>query len=424
MKPPSRTSTGRALSLFAAAVAIATLAGSCRAAPADPVFSGTGPDAAAFGAGEGYPLGTRATMNEQKHLVATYSHFDQIFPSRRVARGERVAVLKRAPEELRITYRYGGELHALDDYLERHPATGLLIARGNTILFERYRYGRGDTDRFLSQSMAKTITAMLIGIAVSEGAIASIDHNVETYVPELRGSAYGQTPIRALLHMASGVEFSENYDGNDDISWMSRELFRRGGPGAVAVVGHFNDRAAPPGTRFHYASAESEILGLVLRNAVKMPVADYASERLWQKLGAEADASWAVDTTGQETTYCCFNAMLRDYARLGLMLAYDGAWNGQQIVPKDWVVAATSVEAPYLAPRTATPYFGYGYQTWIFPRPWRQFALLGVRGQAIFVDPPSKLVLVHTAVRLLPSHDPGSAELGALWNAVVEAAGR
>jgi CubicO group peptidase (beta-lactamase class C family) len=385
------------------------------------VFSPTGPDAAAYGADDGYPLGARATMNEQRYLVATYSHFDEIFPSRKVARGGPIAALSRAPEELRLTYRYQGTLHSLDDYLERHPATGFLIARGDTILFERYRYGRGDTDRFLSQSMAKTITAMLIGIAVSEGAIASIDQKAEEYVPELRGSAYGETPIRALLHMASGVAFTENYDGKDDIARMSRELFRRGGLGPAAVVAQFNNRVTTPGTRFHYASVESEILGLVLSNAVKMPIADYARERLWQKLGAEADASWIVDASGQETTYCCFNAVLRDYARLGLMLAHDGAWNGEQIVPRDWVVAATSVEAPYLAPRTATPGYGYGYQTWIFPVAWRQFALLGVRGQAIFVDAPSKLVLVHTAVRLMPSRDPAAAELAALWHALVEA---
>lgn len=409
---------------LALAMALAALAGASLAAPAEPVFSATGPDAAAFGADEGYPLGTRATMNEQKYLVATYSHFDQIFPSRKVARGGPVAALYRAPQELQLTYRYQGRLRSLDDYLERHPATGLLIARDDTILFERYRYGRGDTDRFLSQSMAKTITAMLIGIAVSEGAIASIDQKAEEYVPELRGSAYGETPIRALLHMASGVAFTENYDGKDDIARMSRELFRGGGLGPVAVVAQFNNRVTPPGTRFHYASVESEILGLVLRNAVKMPVADYARERIWQKLGAEADASWVVDATGQETTYCCFNAVLRDYARLGLMLAHDGAWNGQQIVPRDWIVAATSVEAPYLAPRTATPTYGYGYQTWIFPEAWRQFALLGVRGQAIFVDPPSKLVLVHTAVRLLPARDPAAPELAALWHALVEAVGR
>jgi CubicO group peptidase (beta-lactamase class C family) len=406
------------------AVAALLLAPPALGAPAEPVFSETGPDAAAFGAADGYPLGTRATMNLQQHLVATYSRFDHMFEARRVARDGAVAALKRAPQELSLAYRYEGRTRSLDDYLARHPVTGLLIAKGDTILLERYRYGRTDEDRFLSQSMAKTITAMLIGIAVAEGAIASIDDAAAKYVPALEGSQYGATSIRALLHMASGVAFTERYDGKDDVSKMSRDLFRRDTPGAAAVVRQFDERVAPPGTRFHYASVETEVLGLVLRHAVNMPVADYAHERLWRKLGAEADASWVVDASGQETTYCCFNAVLRDYARLGLMLAHDGAWNGQQIVPAAWVVAATSVAAPYLAPRTATASLGYGYQTWIFPDAERQFALLGVRGQAIFVEPRSRLVLVHTAVRLMPARDPGSIELAALWRALVDSAGR
>ena len=138
-------------------------------------------------------------------------------------------------------------------------------------------------------------------------------------------------------------------------------------------------------------------------------------------MGAEAEATWNIDAGGQEATYCCLNAVLRDYARLGLLLAHDGVRDGREIVPRDWVLAATSLsnQWPHLWPRTATAYFGYGYQTWIFPDGEREFALLGVRGQTIFVDPRSKLVMVHTAVRLR-SRDPGGAEAVALWRALVK----
>ena len=212
-------------------------------------------------------------------------------------RAETPWLFKRAPEPS-ISYTFRSDRFSIKDYLDRNPTTGLLIARDDTILYEHYQYARTDRDRFLSQSMAKTITAMLIGIAVSEGKIRSIDDPVSAYVPGLAAAEYGKTSIRDLLHMSSGVAFTENYDGNDDIAKLSRDLFVRPGKDPVASVAQFNTRVAPPGTRWHYASAETEILGLVLRAATGEPVADYLHDRIWQAIGAEADASWAIDGTG------------------------------------------------------------------------------------------------------------------------------
>ena len=164
----------------------------------------------------------------------------------------------------------------------------------------------------------------------------------------------------------------------------------------------------------------------MLRAATGGPVADYLHDRIWQAIGAEADASWAIDGTGQEITFCCFNAVLRDYARFGRLLAHDGAWEGRQVIPRQWLVDATTVQPAdaYLAPKAATPYFGYGYQVWLLPGEARRFALLGIRGQIILVDPASKLVMVHTAVRQKPS-DPGSyAEILTLWFSVVAQLGK
>jgi CubicO group peptidase (beta-lactamase class C family) len=182
-----------------------------------PIFSNTGPDAAAYyGAAEGFPLGTLATASQMRHLVASYSHFDELTPARIVARAPTAWSFKRAAEP-QISYSFLGRRYTIVDYLSRYPTTGLLLARDDTILFERYQYARSDRDRFLSQSMAKTITAMLIGIAAADGAIKSIDDEAAIYVAGLAGTEYGKTPIRALLHMSSGVEFkvSYNYDGQD-----------------------------------------------------------------------------------------------------------------------------------------------------------------------------------------------------------------
>ncbi len=390
-----------------------------------PVFSDTGPDAAGYGAAAGYPIGTRTTASQPENLVGTYSHFGEMFPSRPVRRATMPWPFKRAPEPA-ISYSLGPERLSIADYLKRNPATGLLIAKDDTILYEHYQYARTDRDRFLSQSMAKTITAMLVGIAVSEGKIGSIDDTVSTYVPGLAGKEYGKTSIRDLLHMASGVAFSEVYDGHDDVAQLGRDLFGESGKDPAASVAQFNTRAAPSGTKWHYASVETEILGLVLRSATGVPVADYFHDRIWDAIGAEADASWSIDGAGQEITFCCVNATLRDYARLGRLLAHDGAWEGRQLIPRQWLLDATTVKPTegYLAPGLATPYFGYGYQLWILPGEQRRFALLGIRGQIILVDPASKLVMVHTAVRQKPS-DPGSfAEPLALWFGVLALLGK
>ena len=389
------------------------------------VFSNTGPDAAVYGAPAGFPLGTRFTSSRPENLVAVYSHFDELFPSRDVQRAATPFQFKRVAEP-KISYNFKSERYSIEDYLGRHPTTGLLIAKDDTILYEHYQYARTDHDRFLSQSMAKTITSMLVGIAVSESKIKSIDDLVSVYVPGLAKAEYGKTSIRDLLHMSSGVEFAENYDFNDDIAKLGRDLLGAPKEDPVVSVAQFNTRVAPPGTKWHYASVETEILGLVLRTAIGMPVADYLRDRIWQQIGAVADASWAIDGTGQEVTFCCFNATLRDYARLGRLLARDGEWEGHQLIPRQWLLDATTVRPAdaYLAPGTASPYFGYGYQVWLFPGPQRRFALIGIRGQLILVDPASKIVMVHTAVRLKPVDREANGETIALFLGAVEQFGK
>jgi CubicO group peptidase (beta-lactamase class C family) len=390
-----------------------------------PVFSNTGPDAEFYGASAGFSVGTRSTASQPEHLVGIYSHLDDLVPSRPVRRATTPWLFKRMPEPA-ISYNLGNERVSIENYLSRHPVTGLLIARDNTILYEHYQYARTDRDRFLSQSMAKTIVAMLIGIAVSEGKIKSIDDPVLAYVPSLISTEFGRTSIRNLLHMSSGVAFSETYDGQDDVAKLGRDLFGDPGKDPVASIAQFNTRVASPGTRWHYASIEAEILGLVLRGATGEPISDYLRSRIWNAIGTEADASWAIDSTGQEAAYCCFNAVLRDYARLGRLLAHDGAWEGHQLIPRQWILDATTVRPTdaYLAPGAATPYFGYGYLLWILPGKQRRFALIGIQGQMILVDPASKLVMVQTAVDKKPNDLEANAEILFLWSSVLERFGK
>jgi CubicO group peptidase (beta-lactamase class C family) len=399
---------------------------SAQPAALGPRFAASGPNAEEYGAAGGYPIGDQRSFFTVPFLVGSHSHLDQVFKGRTVRRSPAPSSLARAAAEPDVRYQYQGQTFGVDDYLAHHPTTGLLIARDDAILLERYQYGRNDRHRFTSWSMAKTVTAMLIGIAIAEGRIRSVDDRAEAYVPALAGTEYGRTSLRHLLQMSSGVRFVEEYTGNDDVAELARDTFLRIGEGGVEAVKKFNERSVPGGTRFSYASVETQVLGFVLTGATGRTAAAYLEEKIWQPMGAEADATWLIDRSGQEATYCCLNAVVRDYARLGLLLAHDGHWRGRQLIPAAWVRDATSrhPDQKHLWPGIARPSIGYGYQTWILPGEARRFAFLGVRGQTIFVDPQSRLVLVQTAVRKRPSNDPGAPETGAFWQGVATSLGK
>jgi len=286
-----------------------------------------------------------------------------------------------------IRYSYQGNQSSVGEYLSRNPVTGLLIAKDDEILFEHYQYGRTDRDRFASQSMAKSITAMLVGIAIGQGAIKSVEDLAQKYVPGFEGSEYGKTSIRDLLHMSSGVKFGETKNAQRDLNRLWIDMVLGLGPtkGTINSIVQFNRRIAPPGTKCFYASIEADVVGLVVRYAVNRSLSDYLQESLWQPIGAEADAAWVIDAQAFEVAHCCFNAVLRDYARLGRLLAHDGLWEGRQIIPAQYIIEATTVRPSdaYLAPGKADPKFGYGYFFWLLPGARRQFALAGANGQCI-----------------------------------------
>lgn len=372
-----------------------------------------------LGKAEGYPACKFSFAPlEQRCLVGTLSHFDELVPARKVAKGSAAHPLRRLEREPAL--RYGRERQAgtLDSFLEQNRNTGLLVLKGDTLLAERYQYERKPEHRFQSYSMAKTVVGMLFGIALGEGKIASIDDRADKYVPELKGHPYGETKLRHLLTMSSGVRFIEEYNGKDDITELARRTLFQQGPGGVQALLPFNVRVRPAGEKFYYASAETEVLSLVLRNAVGKPLAEYLSEKIWQPMGAEADATWLIDGGGHELGYMGLNVTLRDWGRLGLLLANGGAMDGRQIIPAEWVQAATRPDAQHLRVGYATRYNGYGYQTWLVDEKGR-FALLGVRGQAVFVDPQSKVVVVHTAVHASSRDSASRAEQFAFFYGVI-----
>jgi CubicO group peptidase (beta-lactamase class C family) len=394
------------------------------------------PDEEKLGKASGYPIGNAHNwFYDESVRVGSFTHEADI-PG--IFRGK-VNVLKPSPKPLALPksarepdFRWnpkGASRLSVDDFLARQRIMGLIIVKDGVVQVERYQYDRKPTDRFTSQSMAKSITALAIGLAQHEGRIKSLDDRAEQYAPKLRGTIYGDTTIRNLLRMASGAKYEQTYDGTGDTGRFGDAVVRVGVEGAAQII---TARETAEGTRFYYSSAQSAMLAAVVRGATGMSLSEYLAPRLWQAIGAEESALWYADRTGLEVAFGNFNATLRDYARLGVVLANDGVRpddaSKKQIIPLEFLLDATDWKRSpeQFHPRKATPYMGYGYQFWIFPGEHRRFALLGVYGQSIFVDPEMKLVVVQTAANA--TADAGKNSLGAdrqaFWNGVVNFYGK
>ncbi|MDB5578625.1 MAG: serine hydrolase [Bradyrhizobium sp.] len=379
------------------------------------------PDEEQLGKAAGYPVGKRATwFYDESVRVGSFSNLDRLLPHYILSKAASPLPLPKAATQPSIEYRFENRNLTLDDFLAHQRITGLLLIKDGEVLVERYQYDRTASHRFISHSMAKSIVSLAVGMALAEGKIASLDDPVSKYARELVGNPYGETSIRNILRMSSGVPFKEVYDGNDDLTKFS---LARNAHGSIAALRMFTDREVEQGTRFHYASIETVVLAVLLRAVTGTTISEYLAPRLWQPIGAEADASWIKSSDGIETGSGGFNATLRDYGRLGMLLANDGAVGGKQVVPRAYLLEATDwhLQPAAFAPKRATPFFGYGYQFWTFPAQKRRFALLGVYGQSIFVDPELKLVMVITAAAKNASVGKESlaAERSALWRGLV-----
>ncbi len=383
--------------------------------------AGAAPDEDLLGKAAGYPVGSRANwFYDERVRVGSFSQLDSILQHYTLNKAVSPRPLPKISSEPKLDYRFEQQTRTLDDFLDHQRVTGFLLIRDGEVLAERYQYDRKPDNRFVSHSIAKSIVSIAVGMALAEKKIASLDDSVARYVPDLAGNPYGETTIRNMLRMASGVPFTEAYDGKDDLTKFNRIRFTQD---SVTALRAFTTREVEQGVHFHYASNQTVALTLLLRAVTGTSLSEYLTTRLWQPMGAEADATWIKTKDGTESGSGNFNAVLRDYGRLGVLLANDGALDGRQIVPKDYLLDATDWrrQPEAFAPRKATPYFGYGYQFWLFPGEKRRFALLGVYGQSIFVDPELKLVMVITAAAKNASVGKESLarERDALWRGVV-----
>jgi CubicO group peptidase (beta-lactamase class C family) len=293
------------------------------------------------------------------------------------------------------------ETFSLDDsvvttktFLEHTLTDGLLIYQNDSIRFEYYGNDFEAEDVHISWSMSKSVISALIGIALEEGHISSIEQYATEYLPELKGTGYQNVTIKNLLQMSSGVRFNEDYgDFNSDINRMGR-YFALGMPMADFAASLVNEN--PPGTVNHYVSIDTQVLGMILVKATGQSISEYMKTRLWDPMGATSDAYWIVDNTGMEFALGGLNVTLRDYARLGVLFLDSGRWNGKQVVPEQWVLNSTRPLDPHVQPRMAgnTKRDGYGYQWWIPYGAEDEYNAQGIYDQFIYVDPDKDAVIV------------------------------
>lgn len=386
------------------------------------------PDEDLLGKAHGYPIAPAlAQAFQEAYRVGSFSAMDTLSAHCVVEPSTTPLPLPRASSEPAFRYQFDGKTLTLDDYMQRQRATAVLVLKDGQIVAQRSSYNRKPEDRLLSNSMAKTIVALAIGKALESGQIHSLEDTAESYEPQLAGTVYGQTRLINLMHMASGARFVEDYSGKDDLARFAR-VAREQGPAAAAKV--ITERVAPQGTLFNYASAETQMLGLVLRAATGQSLCQYVSDNIWKPMGAASRATWL--TYAKEPVEMAagnFNATVEDYARLGWLMANDGQRDGRSIVPRDYLLRMTDARLqpemfrPGVMQNKGSTYSGYGLQTWLLPGTHRRFALFGIYGQAIMVDPDLKLVVVHMAVAKDASGDASGAHMGAerdaLWRGIV-----
>jgi len=336
----------------------------------------------------------RAMLNPEVNTL-TFRQMDTLFDTRTVGRAGPVWQLPAAHRALDFQYAHAGKTYAASEFAARTYTNALLIIKDGRIVHEYYANNMRDDTRHMGWSMTKSIVSLLIGIAFENGLIESLDDRIDKYLPELSGGAYAGVSIRHVLQMRSGVDYEERYDfENPGIAAKNHEQ------ALVQNIVRFADaatsigRAHPPGEVFAYKTIDTAVLGWLLERVSGMSVSAYLSQHIWERLGMEHAGYFIMDGppgSGREFTGAGFNATLRDYARLGLLMLGKGEANGQRIVSERWINESTS---PGAAEEGAVGTVGgYGYQWWTVTGS-DAYSAIGLQGQYIYIDPATRTVVV------------------------------
>lgn len=327
-----------------------------------------------------FPTDRDVLLWNQKQRDAAFRALDRLPVLAKAAR------ISASPTPLALPAGVPLEIPGIDEYMASQRTSGLVIIQDGKVRFERYGLDFDANGRWTSFSVAKSFTSTLVGAAIQDGAIRSLDDTVSRYIPDLRGSAYDQVTIRQLLTMSSGVRWNEDYeDPNADVA-----LFNKATPdeGVDATVSYLRrlPRAHPAGEVWNYNTGETNLIGVLVSSATGKPLAQYLQEKIWHPAGMEAEATWLLGKTGHEIAGCCMQAATRDFARFGLFVLANGNVGGRQIVPETWFAEAITKQK-----ETGEPGRGYGLQWWTYDD--GAVAAKGIFGQGIFIDPARRLVI-------------------------------
>ncbi|HEX7944884.1 MAG TPA: serine hydrolase domain-containing protein [Phenylobacterium sp.] len=333
---------------------------------------------------------------------------EKIFKTHTIARGKTVHPLPMAAKQVDPTFTYDGKTWTIDQYMAAYRVSGILVLKDGKILMEKYGLGRGPNDRWTSFSVAKSVTSTLVGAAIQDGYIKSINDPITAYVPDLRGSAYEGVTVRQMLMMSSGVKWNEDYvDPKSDVAQAGGKVTE---PGVNPMVSYLRKlpQAHPPGTTFNYNTGETDLVGVLVAKATHKTLAQYTSEKLWKPYGMEQDAVWMVDPGDQERGGCCISMTLRDYGRVGQFILDGGKAGGKQVVPPWWIAQATTKQID-------NGNAGYGYFWWM--RPTGSYDASGIFGQGIATYRDERLIVVTNSAWPAAT----GRELGAARTAMIEA---
>ena len=338
--------------------------------------------------------------------VRTFSASDTLFPVNVVKRGGVARPFEGAAGDLTarvegLSFQSGGQRYDFYDYLAEDRVAGLLILKDGKVVLEDYELGTGPETRWISFSMAKSISSTLVGAALEQGLIASLDDKVTKYVPGLDGGVYDKVRVRNLLEMASGVQWDETYTDPRSDRRKLLELQLANKPGSIVGYMKALRRAGAPGTIWNYSTGESFLVGALLEGATHKPLATYLSETLWSRLGMERDATWWLESPGgMGLAGSGLGATLRDYGRFGEFVLADGVVDGKRVVPEGWFAEAGR------AHEIGGKMVDYGYLWWPIPGgdPIQQgaFEARGIFGQHLYLNPKEGLAIVVLSARPKP----------------------
>jgi CubicO group peptidase (beta-lactamase class C family) len=369
-----------------------------------------------------YYLEPKLTMFDEDRRVENFRNMQKLFPNKPILASSQPYQFKENLMPVNVSYSFLGEVRQMWKFLERISTTGLLVIKDDVIVCEKYFLGNTKTSKSTSWSVAKSFTSALMGIAINEGCIDSVNDPITKYVPELGNSAYNNVPIKHILQMSSGVNFNENYgDKNADINKLLDQLYLYGLP-ADRVILNFPSQK-PSGEFLEYVSINTQILSLLLKRVTKKDIASNIQEKIWQPMGAEYDAYWLTDLYGNEVTFCGLNATLRDYAKFGLLYLHGGKFNNKQIIPEPWVKESTIPDRPYLQPGATGEnnyYWGYQYHWWVPVGSQGDYCAAGAWGQYIYINPEKNLVIAKSGAGNSVSRSQDDDETIILFRAIAE----